>query len=317
MKKLIVLTSLVATMAMIAQNRTMFVHHNGDVDPFFFAEIDSICYSSIDIDSSQWCDMPIVQEIWTADSVYRYRMADIDSVTFQTPKSIPLENSIDLAGEIAPYVLGANYANDDIVLRLEKTTPEALIPDVGSGLYQFDSTQALPNGFAAKVYYISNYYDDEIRVYCQSAEFDEIFEQLAWVGGGEIPLEPESSELMSDGAITRAGESYVYSSILKYPDLISGAIEMTDELRDIPAGPEEAQITGKITIAPDLIRAYSGAYVIKTPNGGKKKLSRLTSILESNVRANVSGRNNIGSANHSVGSNRKISKNMQKNKKKP
>ena len=81
MKKLTLLASLFVTIAMMAQNRTMFVHHNGDIDLFFFAEIDSIRYSSIDVDSSQWSDMPIVQEIWTADSVYRYRMEEIDSVT--------------------------------------------------------------------------------------------------------------------------------------------------------------------------------------------------------------------------------------------
>lgn len=311
MKILTVIASFVITVAMMAQNRTMFVHHGEEIDPFFFAEIDSIRYSSIDVDSSIWCDMPIVQEIWTADSVYRYRMAEIDSVTFQSPKNVPLENAIDLAGEIAPYVLGVEYGDYDIILHLASTTPEDLIPESGCGLYQFEASEALPDGFAAKAYWISNY-GNEIKVYCESTEFDEIFEQLSWVGGGDIHLEPESevTETYTARAISRAGESYVYSTILNYPDLLSGTIEMTDELRDIPAGPEVAQITGKVTMSPDMIRAYSGAYVIKTPNGSKKNVRRLTSILESDAKATVSGRYNIGSANHSVGSNRKISQNI-------
>lgn len=309
MKKLTLLASLVVTIAMMAQNRTMFVHHNGDIDLFFFAEIDSIRYSSIDVDSSQWCDMPIVQEIWTADSVYRYRMEEIDSVTFQSPKNIPLESSIDLAGEIAPYVLGVEYGEYSAILHLASNTPESLIPEYGSGLYQFEASEALPDGFAAKAEW-SYSTDEGIDVYCESAEFDEIFEQLSWVGGGEIPLEPESDDASNTRAIKSDGDAYVYSTTLRYPDLLSGAVEMTDELRDIPAGPEDPRITGKISIAPDMVKAYSGAYIIKTLNGEKKKVSRLTSVLESNVRANVSGRHDIGDAIRTVSSRRKISRNL-------
>ena len=158
MKKLTLLASLFVTIAMMAQNRTMFVHHNGDIDLFFFAEIDSIRYSSIDVDSSQWSDMPSVQEIWTADSVYRYRMEEIDSVTFQSPKNIPLESSIDLAGEIAPYVLGVEYDEYSAILHLASNTPESLIPEYGSGLYQFEASEALPDGFAAKAESFLHFY---------------------------------------------------------------------------------------------------------------------------------------------------------------
>lgn len=72
---------LTAFLAAGSGGKTMYVHHSNGVDPIFFAEIDSIRFSSIGLDSLN-LPLPTVQEIWTPDSVYRYNTADVDSVTF-------------------------------------------------------------------------------------------------------------------------------------------------------------------------------------------------------------------------------------------
>ena len=87
-----------------AENKTMFVHHGGEIEPFFFSEIDSMRYSPVDIDSTL-TSAPVVHEIWTPDSTYRYRLADIDSITFQSPATVARPDAVDLAA-LAEYIVG-------------------------------------------------------------------------------------------------------------------------------------------------------------------------------------------------------------------
>lgn len=49
---------------------------------FYATDVDSICYSKLDLDSIAYDDWQ-VQEIYTCDSVYRYPLAQIDSLSFK------------------------------------------------------------------------------------------------------------------------------------------------------------------------------------------------------------------------------------------
>ena len=65
-----------------AQNDALFVYRNdGAIHGFLRADIDSMVCSQIDLDSLLHADY-VVQEIWTADSVYRIPLAAIDSRRF-------------------------------------------------------------------------------------------------------------------------------------------------------------------------------------------------------------------------------------------
>lgn len=70
-----------------AQNDAMFVYRNdvwltdGAINAFLKSDVDSMVCSQIGLDSLMHSDY-VVQEIWTADSVYRIRLAVIDSICF-------------------------------------------------------------------------------------------------------------------------------------------------------------------------------------------------------------------------------------------
>lgn len=71
-----------------AQNDAMFVYRNDwaikpflKSNAFLKSDVDSMACSQIDLDSLMHSDY-VVQEIWTADSVYRIPLAVIDSICF-------------------------------------------------------------------------------------------------------------------------------------------------------------------------------------------------------------------------------------------
>ncbi|MCM1504214.1 MAG: hypothetical protein NC127_03350 [Muribaculum sp.] len=299
MKSLIYLLTALTAISATAENKTMFIHYGGEnVDAIFFSEIDSIRYSDIGIDSTALGKIRI-QEIWTPDSVYRYDIAEIDSVTFQSPATIAKPGAIDLSRELSTYVTGDDYT-DGITLRLAGNTPSSLLPKTGNYLYQLEPSDVLAAGFAGHVLTVESD-NGGWAVKCESAEFDEIFDQLAWVGEnefiageGEVETDPESEEQSSPSrAIQRVLALPTLASRLKCPDLISGALIMTDELKDIPAGPKQAQIVGKIAVTP-VVSCLSGAYIIRNARGDIKKGRRMKSNARVKVKGYAEGRYNIG-----------------------
>ena len=86
MKKILVIIVACLSVALshAQEDSPFYVYRNdGDFNAFFLSEVDSITYSSIDIDSIQ-CEDVVTQEFWTSDSVYRIPLAAIDSVGFTT-----------------------------------------------------------------------------------------------------------------------------------------------------------------------------------------------------------------------------------------
>lgn len=82
-----------------AQHNAMFVYRNdGVINAFLKSDVDSLVCSQIDVDSLLHSDY-VVQEIWTADSVYRIPLENIDSISFVTFHLCPDHNhphAIDL-----------------------------------------------------------------------------------------------------------------------------------------------------------------------------------------------------------------------------
>lgn len=137
-------------LSLSAANRTLFVHHTAGVDPILYAEIEQIRFSYIDLDSVE-CSYPVVQEIWTVDSVYRYAIADILSTSFEAPATEARDNAIDLSGELASYIIGTRTDEDGILkINLSTSTPARLMPQEGDCLYQLSPSEWLPYGLAAR-----------------------------------------------------------------------------------------------------------------------------------------------------------------------
>lgn len=275
MKQIIPILAVGATiMTVTAVNRTLFIYHSDGIEPILFAEIDSIRMSYIDVDSTQ-LNAPLVQEFWTADSVYRYRTADIDSVSFQNPPTILQPRAIDLAQELSQYVDVVDYT-DAMTLSLKSSTPSSLMPQAGDYLFQLSPTDNMPYGFAGKVESVEGY-----TIHCSDAGPDEIFRSIAFTAESE-------TEAMPSRAYAPAEESMPwYAANYHIPQQTANI--MTDELRDIPIGAAQAYVSSKVRIRP-VISCQTGIYVLPTSSDKPMTVQRMHSAVTLDVEASANGR---------------------------
>ena len=136
------LLALLATANVQAQEITdgeaFYIYRNdGDFNGFFFDEVEEMRYSKLDLDSLLH-DEYVVQEVVTADSIYRIPLAAIDSVGFVQPEIIlnPRLKNLDELG-ITQYVQSYDSKRGD--LWLYDHIPESLLPQAGDVLVSFDN----------------------------------------------------------------------------------------------------------------------------------------------------------------------------------
>ena len=165
---------IIFTTSAALRNNIFLVHHtDGTFDAFLYNEIDSIRYSNFGLDSMAYSEV-MTQEIWTADSVYRYAITDIDSVCFQMPQTIEKENAINLANaDIEQYII----SSDSSTIFFKSTTPDELMPKVGSRLYAIHPSEKLPYGFLGEVTSITTDID-KTKVACKETEITDVFTQF-------------------------------------------------------------------------------------------------------------------------------------------
>lgn len=159
-----------------AQNEALFVYRNdGAINAFLRSDIDSMVCSQIDLDSLLHADY-VVQEVWTADSVYRIPLAIIDSISFVTPPTIYKEGVTKMEEGLLSYVVGA----DGLTLKLRSDTPSYLLPQTGDLLVLLESCEVLPYGFAGKVEKF-NTLGDCMEVVCGQTYIEDVFDSYCSV----------------------------------------------------------------------------------------------------------------------------------------
>ncbi len=125
----------------LEDGEAFYIYRNdGDFNGFFFDEVLEMRYSTYDLDMVEFDDY-VVQEIVTADSVYRIPLCAIDSVSFVQP---PIEFNPRLR-YISKEVYGDYYATYDHlrnILDLHQSIPDDLLPDIGDVLIGFCSELA-------------------------------------------------------------------------------------------------------------------------------------------------------------------------------
>lgn len=304
-----------------SENRTMFIHHGKDVDAFLYAEIDSIRFSEVALDSTLLAS-PCVQEIWTSDSVYRYDIAEIDSVSFQAPIRQAKAEALDLAECLIKYIESAEWDTDEGMFKivLLNDTPSDLIPKQGQCIYILDGKAPLTEGFVGCVEYI---YGNEL--FCKYIDLGEVFDTVAWTGEGELSPTDEETVLFSETPDEE--NDYTALNNSDYTDCISTnyistkapavssipwlASEnnypqndvMNDALRDIGAGTEKGKIYSKVRIQPS-IKYSVGAYVI-----GGKTFERIYARVLTKIEASVNGRQILDNEK-SLGKDKKLTYKM-------
>ncbi len=151
-------------------------HRGGELDGVYAEDITDMRYSHWDLDSV-WHDEMVVQEIWTADTVMRYSLAEIDSITFKKPETRLQPNvmtSEDLFAALVKHE-GTKVYFDSSRLNNVK------LPSKGTLLCQLNTSPLLPNGFAGRVtdvYYEGN----NLVLSCSTPRLEEVFERLVYYG---------------------------------------------------------------------------------------------------------------------------------------
>lgn len=160
----------------VAQNDAMFVYRNdGQINAFLKVDIDSMRYSHIGLDGLEHYEY-VVQEVWTADSVYRIPLAAIDSISFVTPPTVYKNDVTRIDGPLLDYIIGC----DGLTLKLKSTTPYEVMPHQGDKLVLLEGCVALPYGFSGIVSEIRSG-GDVIDVVCEQAYLEDLFDSFCSV----------------------------------------------------------------------------------------------------------------------------------------
>ena len=146
-------------LAQIEDGKAFYVYRNdGDFNGFFYDEVIRMGYSKIDFNGFQH-DQYVVQEIETADSLYRIPLAAIDSIGFQQPeiRFSPRVKFMD-GSPLLPYI---TEISSPYRIHLRRDTPQELIPKSGDVLMSFDE----------EIFDIDPYRRQEYAGYCMKVSF--------------------------------------------------------------------------------------------------------------------------------------------------
>lgn len=199
-----------------AQEAFYIYRNDGQFNAFFNDEVDSIIYSKIALDSTL-CDDYVVQEVYTADSLYRIPLAAIDSVGFVKPETILNKNVVKLEDGLYDYLIKVN----GMTLTFSSDLPKKLYPRKGDILICTDfNSSFFEEGFVGKVI-SSDLRSDGYQVECDSVnDITEIFEQL-------ISVERMTVE---DTTVTRVEGTWETASI---PMTLSLNYDMNSSAADV------------------------------------------------------------------------------------
>ena len=176
MKRRLYLVILLAAVAFsgLAQNvgDVFYIYRNdGTVNGFITSEVQSMEYSHEDAYGNSY-DEIVTQIVTTADSIYKIPLAQIDSVSFVTPKTEYQPDAINISDNLMRYVV----SSDSLTFTLSSSTPASLVPKVGDKLVTVEMNDKFPAGFAGKVVEISG-----TQVTCEAVNLEEVLKQFYYV----------------------------------------------------------------------------------------------------------------------------------------
>ena len=124
----VVLIGILPTKAQVETGDVMYVYQkDGNILSFLRDEIKEMSYSKEDTLGVSY-DEVVSQLIAVGDSIYRIPLDQIDSISFVTPPTVLKADVKDLAPSLAQYVVDSK----ELTLYLSGSTPESLLPVVGS-----------------------------------------------------------------------------------------------------------------------------------------------------------------------------------------
>ncbi|MGM9701855.1 MAG: hypothetical protein ACI3YX_10510 [Prevotella sp.] len=182
MKKPFLLLMLLTALSVeaVAQNNAMYVYRNdGAINAFLKTDIDSIRFSNLDIDNVQHKEY-VVQEVCTADSIYRIPLAVIDSINFVTPPPSYQEGVEQVSADLYEYVI--SYTDSTITFKPD--IPSRLLPTQGQVIVADKYEDPFATGFSGRMTGMQEYADSIVCMF-EGVYLDDIYSRLLLVGSAE------------------------------------------------------------------------------------------------------------------------------------
>lgn len=164
-------------MPVMAQDAFYVYRNDGDFNGFFYDEVIRMGYSKIDPQGIEHEEY-VIQEIETADSLYRIPICAIDSIGFQQPeiRLNPRVRFDDDEGLFNPsYFWGVDP--DARILYFLSTPPDEFMPKIGDVLVCLETTQIPGGSWAGKITSFKKNRFFEIH-YDDLSEISDVFEQF-------------------------------------------------------------------------------------------------------------------------------------------
>lgn len=169
-----------------------YVYKNdGSVMPFFNDLVDSVKWSHYDLNGVEH-KAYVVQEVYTADSLYRIPVELIDSIGFHKPENKYTADAVRM--EQQPwwrYV--AEFVDTLNIIRLRKDIPESLLPKVGDKLVTVVQNDIFPSGFMGKVASVApDTETGQMVVVCDRLDFKDVFTEFT-ASAGFVAQDPATA----------------------------------------------------------------------------------------------------------------------------
>ena len=164
---LLALSCSIQAMAQMAveDGEAFYIYRNdGDFNGFFYDDVQEMRYSKIGIDSLEYDDF-VVQEVVTADSIYRIPLCAIDSIGFVQPEIQlnPRLKNMDELGMLE-YLNPGRWPGK---IKFTPYLPHELIPEVGDVLVSFNEREfSDTRGMGCRVTHV------DVRDYEISVEYE-------------------------------------------------------------------------------------------------------------------------------------------------
>ena len=160
--------------------------NDGNFNAWLNLDIEKITYSCIDTLGVEHDDI-VVQEVWTADSVYRIPLEAIDSIGFRAPAPVMREGIFYLDEYHAAHTLEI----DSLTLYFDTSIDRDRLPSLGQVVLHNTFTTPYEEGFAGRVKTIEEV-NGRIKIDCEMLCVGDVYKHLVLVGSAKTMTDEEA-----------------------------------------------------------------------------------------------------------------------------
>ncbi len=160
--------------------------NDGNFNAWLNLDIEKITYSCIDTLGVEHDDI-VVQEVWTADSVYRIPLEAIDSIGFRAPAPVMREGIFYLDEYHAAHTLEI----DSLTLYFDTSIDRDRLPSLGQVVLHNTFSTPYEEGFAGRVKTIEEV-NGRIKIDCEMLCVGDVYKHLVLVGSAQTMTDEEA-----------------------------------------------------------------------------------------------------------------------------